>query len=317
MAYPTMAVALTKRLLPAEMLERVFHLLPPREQVQVAQVCRDWKSLANHVILSRAGLPPNLLLRVFHLLPPRDLKAVVLVCRWWRELGEAPALWVWVCLRERIRGTLPEVLGSRRLQAVRRVEVWEVSEELLQVVVSHPGLKEMWVLQQTNLSSVDPELLAQAVTQLEEVKLSCPRLTPQLRELRRTRLTPQQVTAICTAMTGNSQLKKLELPGNNLSSVDADLLAQAVTQLEEVGLARTRLTPQQVEAIFAALDTSSQLKRVRIDGNDLSSVDPEVLGRVVNKLDTATMGRTQLTEQQKTRILTQSLLKTSVISKII
>ena len=117
-------------------------------------------------------LPAEMLERVFHLLPPKDRKVVVLVCRWWREVGEAPALWVWVCLRvwrENI-GYMPEVLDSRRLQAVRRVEVTEVSEELLQAVVRHPGLREM-VVQYTSLSSVDPELLAQAVTQLEEVAL--------------------------------------------------------------------------------------------------------------------------------------------------
>ena len=82
------------------------------------------------VALINRLLPVEMLERVFHLLPPRDLQAVVLVCRWWREVGEAPALWVWVCLRvwrENI-GYMPEVLDSRRLQAVRRVEVWEVSE---------------------------------------------------------------------------------------------------------------------------------------------------------------------------------------------
>ena len=70
---------------------------------------------------------------------------------------------------------MPEVL-DRRLQAVRRVEVREVSEELLQAVVRHPGLKVMKILN-TSLS-VDPELLAQAVTQLEEVELVDNRLTP-------------------------------------------------------------------------------------------------------------------------------------------
>ena len=79
-----MAMALTKRLLPAEMLERVFHLLPPR-----------------------------------------DLKAVVLVCRWWREVGEAPALWAWLYLqvyKENI-GYMQQVLTSRRLKGVKKMDV--------------------------------------------------------------------------------------------------------------------------------------------------------------------------------------------------
>jgi len=231
------------------------------------------------------------------------------------------------------------------------VEVREVSEELLQAVVRHPGLKEMEVW--ADLSSVDPELLAQAVTQLEEVWLQRTSLTPQqvtaictamtgnsqLKtlhlsfnnlssvdagilaqavtqleevELCCTFLTLQQVTAICTSMTGNSQLKTLNLAANDLSSVDADILAQAVTKLEEVKLADTDLTPQQVEAIYAALDISCKMKILRIGANNLSSVDPDVLARVTNKLETVNMRDTHLTEQQMTRILTKSLLTTNL-----
>jgi len=231
------------------------------------------------------------------------------------------------------------------------VEVREVSEELLQAVVRHPGLKEMEVW--ADLSSVDPELLAQAVTQLEEVWLQRTSLTPQqvtaictamtgnsqlktldLRannlslvdagllaqavtqleevELGYTRLTPQQVTALCTATTGNSKLKALNMFDNDLSSVDHIILSKIVTQLEEVALGYTRLTPQQVEAIFAALVTSCHLKILKIVVNNLSSVDPDVLARVTNKLETVNMRDTHLTEQQMTRILTKSLLTTNL-----
>jgi len=251
------------------------------------------------VALINRLLPVEMLERVFHLLPPRDLEAVVLVCRWWREVGEAPALWVWVCLWVgRNIGYMAEVLNSRRLQAVRRMEVREVSKELLQAVVRHPGLKVMGI--RAIHSSVDPELLAQAVTQLEGV------------DVVGTTLTPQQVTAICTAMTGNSQLKTLDLSGNNLSSVDADILAQAVAQLEEVGLRNTYLSLQKLETIFAAIDTSSQIKVLRIGVNNLFDMDPEMLARVLNKLETVDVWLTQLTEQQMTRILTRSLHSTNL-----
>merc|ERR1712129_146502 len=103
-----------------------------------------------------------------------------------------------------------------------------------------------------------------------------------------------------------------ELWGTNLSPVDANILAQAVTQLEEVGLGWTALTPQQVEAIFAALETSSKTKILRIGVNNLSSVDPDVLARVTNKLETVDMEGTDLTEQQMTRILTQNHLTTNL-----
>ena len=50
---------------------------------------------------------------------------VVLVCRRWREVGEAPGLWAWVVLRvtrEKL-ASMPKVLDSRRLAAVRRIRV--------------------------------------------------------------------------------------------------------------------------------------------------------------------------------------------------
>ena len=280
-----MADVQTDMLLPAEMLERVFHLLPPREQVQVGQVSRRWRDLASHVRLTRARLPPNILRKVFQLLPPRDLKAVVQVCRWWREVGEAPALWAWVRLRVREKniGYMGEVLRSRRLQAVRRMEVREMSKKLLQGVVRHPGLQEMVILY-TNLSSVAHgeglELLAQAVTRMEKVVLG---YNP---------VTPEQVAAICTAITPNSRLKRLCLCNNlsSLRSVDATILAQGLTQLEEVELRGVQLATQQLEAVFAALDASSRLKILRIYRTDLSSVDPDVLARGINQLEVFNTG---------------------------
>jgi len=259
-------------------------------------------------------LPTEMMERVFRLLPPRDLKAVVLVCRWWRKVGEAPALWAWVCFRvgytrpERDDGSLFEMMDSRRLQAMRRMEVSSgVSDELLQAVVNHPGLKEIQIGWIPTFSSVNPHLFGQALAQLEEVQLFGANVSVQ------------QVAAICTAMSGNSNLKKLNLSNNLLNwdqsempIVDANILAQAVSKLEEVGLQYTTMNLQQVEAIFAALNTSSHLKVLDITGNDLSSVDPDVLARVVSKLETADISNTFLTEQQMDRILTKSILHTNL-----
>ena len=81
-------------------------------------------------------LPAEVLYLIFCLLPPRDLKSVVLVCRLWREVGEAPGLWAWVVLRLAMEDT--EVLGLRRLQAVRELRLrGEVGGELLAAVVGH------------------------------------------------------------------------------------------------------------------------------------------------------------------------------------
>jgi len=108
--------------------KRIQQRIKMRAAIQKEEV-RLIKALEHETMVSINTLPEEMLERVFHLLPPRDLKAVVLVCRWWREVGEAPALWVWVCLRVESWniGYMPEVLNSSRLQAVRRVVVKEVS----------------------------------------------------------------------------------------------------------------------------------------------------------------------------------------------
>jgi len=192
-------------------------------------------------------LPAEMLERVFYLLPPTDLKMAMLVCRWWSEVGEAPGLWDWVGLGvdEENIGYMPEML-DRRFKAVRRVKLWTVSEKVMKAMVRHPWMKEMDA-EFTSLSSLDPKLLAKAVTQLEEVQLS-----------------------------------------------------------------GTQLTPQQVEAIFAAIDKSSLLKVLKICGNNLSSVNPVVMARGVNKLETVDLRHTSMKRQQMTQVLTQSLVATSL-----
>ena len=67
-----------------------------------------------------------------------------------------------------------------------------------------------------------------------------------------------------------------------------------------------------MEAIFAALDSSSQVKILGLCRNNLSSVDPEVQARVVNKKDTVDIYDDYLTKQQTTRIMTQGLPTTNL-----
>jgi hypothetical protein len=174
----------------------------------------------------------EILERVFRLLPPRDLRAVVLVCRWWREVGEAPGLWAWVRLTVYGGniGSMPRVLGWGRLQAVKKLEViagrshsadQELLVGLLQAVARHPGLKFLSI-KLSNLSQVTPDLVARAVTGLEEVLIND------------SDLTKQQLEAILTAIITEDSvlLRKLNIEYIKLSQVTADLLAGAVTRLE-------------------------------------------------------------------------------------
>ena len=203
-------------------------------------------------------LPVEMLERIFWLLPPQDLKMVVLVSRRWREVGESPGLWARFCLivTQTNLSIMPELLGSRRLQAVRELRVKSdnsqltVSDELLQEVLKHQGLKvlDLGGTFCNLLTTVEPGLLARAVTKMEEVNLSC------------TGLTWEQVQAIITAVCqGSNKLKKLDLTRTYNIQIEKlmrketedrseiELLAIAVNRLENVKL---WLTSQQAEAIL-------------------------------------------------------------------
>ena len=84
------------------------------------------------------SVPAEVLFLIFSLLPPKSLRAVVLMCRRWREVGEHPSLWTFVTLmanhRDLVR--LPLMLGSRRFQAVRKLYLGELEEEVLEAQTS-------------------------------------------------------------------------------------------------------------------------------------------------------------------------------------
>ena len=91
-------------------------------------------------------LPAEILERIFQSLSLQDLSTALLVCRRWREVGETPALWssLPVMVNTRNLSVMTEMLRSRRLQAVRKLDIRNVSpsEEDWEAVVEHPGLRE-------------------------------------------------------------------------------------------------------------------------------------------------------------------------------
>ena len=248
-------------------------------------------------------LPGEILERIFRLLPPRVLKMVVLVCRRWRKVGEAPLFWSWVVLPT--VGTdnlavIPKMLETRRLENVREMTIYDVSEELLQAVGQHKGLKVLNML--TDLSSVTPGLLAKVIAGKEEITLN---VTTALRG--------QQLEEVLTAISENPSVKILDISGGHkMNSIAPDLLARAVSQLENVDIGGTNLTNHQTEAIFDALNESTKLKVLNMEDMNLSSVDPSLMARVVNSLEEVIVHYSQLSIQQAEAILAQSCVQTSL-----
>ena len=108
----------------------------------------------------------------------------------------------------------------------------------------------------TDLSSVEPGLLARAVVSLEEVNI------------RSTELTDQQVEHILAAVGKDSRLKKFDLGDNiSLKFMDPNLLATAVNMLEEVNIDCVWIKQPQLEALFTSFREQTKLKTLKIGFN--------------------------------------------------
>ena len=134
-----------------------------------------------------------------------------------------------------------------------------------------------------NLSSVEPEMLASIVNKMEKVNLWY------------SKLTTQQVTVLCQVMKENSQLKSLHLGWNNLSSVEPELLASGLSKCENLNVWNTKLTTEQVTALYKVLKMNNPLKCLNLEGNSLSGVEPHLLATVVSKMEEVSLGSTKLT----------------------
>ena len=241
-------------------------------------------------------LPAEMLEKIFCLLPPRDLKTAVLVCRRWREVGEEPGLWAWAFLRlAREDLSLQEALDTRRLQAVRRWRVEDLEEKLLQGLLELRGLKELEIKldsRTSRMSLVDLGLLARVVSRMEKVKI-----------FPRSLGSKQATQAIFEAINDSAIIRKVKISGNNLSRVEAGLLARCVCKLEEAELSVTFITPQQAEDIFISIcQDGSKLRKLTIVNKSVSTVNSTLMAKAISKLEEVNLNYSFLNSQQSQAI---------------
>jgi len=223
---------------------------------------------------------------------PGDLCKVMMTSRYMNSLASRPDLW------EDMKLNMSKVkkIGLKELFSIKRFEKIKImdfhameftSEELRRLWNEIPGtpLKNI-KFGLVNLCEVPSKLLAMAVAELEEV------------ELWNTKLTSQQCKAIFRFPAVDYKLKKLDIAGNDLSSVDPKCLARSVAELEEVNLAGTHLTSHQCLEIVRFSANDSKLKKLNIGFNNLSLVDPESLARSVAELEEVNLSVTHLTSEQ-------------------
>ena len=193
---------------------------------------------------------------------------------------------------------IPEVLETRRMQLVRKLVVrGKMTTELLQAVIKHQGLTVL-DMDTSDLSSVETDTLVRAVVSMVDVELSGSWDMD-------TSLGKQQLEAILIGITGEkSKLKKLNLSELDVSPVSPCLLANAVILLEEICLWESNLNKKQVEALITSISSENlRLKKLDLQTNDLSSVEPGLLAKAVGRLSEVRLRDTQMNKHQIEKIL--------------
>ena len=158
-----------------------------------------------------------------------------------------PSVWASlnIVVTQKNLAAMAKVLGSPRLMLVKKLGMCAASTKMIEALAGHPGIREV-DMEDTCLSGIQPGLLVEALSNLEQVNLTG------------TQLSFGQVTNLCSSLLdGTIHLKNLSLAWNDLSLAKPRLLAEAVSKVEvEIDLRNSCLTTEQTEAIFDALESS-------------------------------------------------------------
>lgn len=196
---------------------------------------------------------------------------------------------------------LPAIIGRETVSMKKQALTTDMALYVFETIRdSNPELKSL-DMQYNNLSEVDPSLIISAVEKLETL------------ELKNCNLVTEQANQILEAISNDkTNIRSLDLSMNNLSEVNPDMFALAVSKLEVVTIHDTRLTPDQADAIFSAINEDSKLKSLNVADNYLSSLDIDLLLNTVTKLETLHLDNTEVTIPDLESILKQSLVETTL-----
>ena len=234
-------------------VEQVLGHLPPSDMKSVARVCRMWRAVVDtprywtwakvrlsnqnfeEIFPSRRFRSISTLKMVNPCLSAVQLSSVLLECEHLRfldfgstDLSSVPA----DVLSEGIVNLRKAELESTKLTP-------DQAKALFLKIMLKPELKLRFLkIRYDNLSSVDPNIFSKAVIKLEKVNVGYTHLTSnQVNTLMRT-ITRERLT-----------LRKLNIGGNDLSSVGPDILSQAMVKLQTGNLVSTYLSRGQMNAL--------------------------------------------------------------------
>ena len=121
-----------------------------------------------------------------------------------------------------------------------------------------------------------------------------------------------KASAVLKELSENNDIEELLVRGNDLTSVDPDLLSTCINKKRRVLLTQTKLTKEQVLVIFEDMNKDTSLVELDIRDNDLSNVKPDVLSKCINSLKKVNLTNTHLSWLQKQMMIKQMQKKTTL-----
>jgi len=177
----------------------------------------------------------------------------------------------------------PELLGA----AFNKLEVlhlrWVIFDQgfwetFFQMMCTETNLKEL-LFEYQGLNNVPPKIFSSALNKLRIVDLS------------QIDVDHSQCSALIEAISRDTKIDNLDISSNNLSSVDPDILAEAVNKLRKIDISNTNLTSCQIERIFKGINFESKLKDLDIDQNRLFKISPDLLASAANNLERVVLSK--------------------------
>ena len=184
---------------------------------------------------------------------------------------------------------IPADLAAEALNSLEEVELdWSEmtklqTEALFSKMSKTTNLKKL-SFTTDDLSTVNPTVFSQAINNLEDVSLSM------------VENSSIQIQEFFNQMSKKTNLRKLRIESINISDTNPKVLSQSVSNLEHLILSQTHLTTDQLSALLPAL--TCKTKCLILSGNDLSQVQPEIIGKSLAKIKSTNLSNCHVTKEQ-------------------
>eukprot|EP00092_Neocalanus_flemingeri_P037141 GFUD01040429.1.p1 GENE.GFUD01040429.1~~GFUD01040429.1.p1 ORF type:complete len:363 (-),score=90.04 GFUD01040429.1:77-1030(-) len=107
-----------------------------------------------------------------------------------------------------------------------------------------------------------------------------------------------EATMLLEMVKNNSTVKELTMTGEDLSTIDEEILFQTVLNLKSVSFVGTHLTTEQLTRIVSAAILSDSLESLNLSSNNLSDLSSEQLVTAAERLNVLGLESTRLTHEQ-------------------